>query len=51
MKDFLFFLVDLKPILSYASEVSYCEVDFHNIHWKLHQISIEVKTALEQEVI
>ena len=53
LKDALVFLVEahLKPILGYSSKIGHCKVDFHNVHVKLHQISTEVQTVLEQEII
>jgi len=44
LQDALVFLVEpyLKPVLDYFSEISYCEVDFHNVHVKLYWISMEI---------
>jgi len=53
LKDALVFLVEahLKPVLGYSSKVGHCEVDFYNVHVELHQISMEVYMALEQEIV
>ena len=53
LKDTLVFLVEthLKPVLGYSSKVDYCEIDFRNVHVKLHWISAEIQTVLEQEII
>jgi len=44
LKDTLVFLVKahLKLVLGYSSKISYCKVDFCNVHVKLHQVSIEI---------
>ena len=53
LKNTLVFLVEayLKPVLDYSSKIGHCEVDFHNVHIKLCQISMEIQTVLEQEII
>jgi len=53
LQNALVFLVEahLKPVLGYSSEISHCEVDFHNVHVELYQISAEIQTTLEQEII
>ena len=44
MQDVLVSLIEayLKPVLDYSSEISYSEVDFHNVYVELYQISVEV---------
>jgi len=53
LKDTLVFLVEayLKLVLGYSSKIEHCEVDFCNVCVKLHQVSVEIKAILEQEII
>ena len=53
MQDVLVFLVEahLKPVLGYSSKIGHCKVDFCNVYIELYQVSIEIKAALEQEII
>ena len=53
LQDALVFLVEihLKLVLGYSSKIGHCKVDFYNIHIKLHQISVEIKATLKQEII
>jgi len=38
IENFLFFLVKFyfKPVLDYTNEISYCEVDLHNVRGELY---------------
>ena len=53
MQDALVLLIEihLKLVLGYSSKIGHCEVNFYNIHIKLHQISVEIKATLKQEII
>ena len=53
LQDVLVFLVKahFKPVLDYSSEIGHCEVDFHNVHVELCQVSMEIQATLEQEII
>jgi len=53
LQDILVFLVKayLRPVLGYSYEIGHYEVDFHNVHVKLHWISVEIKVTLKQETI
>jgi len=44
LQNALVFLVEphLKLVLGYSSEISHCEVDFHNVHVELYWISMEI---------
>ena len=47
MQNVLVFLVEayFKLVLDYSSEISHCEVDFHNIYIKLHWVSTEIQAT------
>ena len=53
MKNVLVFLVEvhLKPVLGYSSKIGYYKVDFCNVCVELHQVNMEIKMTLEQEII
>jgi len=53
LQDVFVFLVEayLKPVLGDSSKIDYYKVDFHNVYVKLHQISMEIKVILKQEII
>ena len=53
MTNTLFFLVEanFKLVLGHSNQTSHCKVNLYNIYRELHQVSIEIKLALEDKAI
>ena len=53
MQNALIFLVEayLELVLGDSSKICYYEVDFYNVHIKLHRVYTKVEITLEQKII
>jgi len=53
LKDILVLLVEthFKPVLDNSREIDHCKVDLCNVHIKLHNVCMKIKTTLEQKIV
>ena len=53
MKNILVLLVKthFKPVLNDSREIGHCKVDLCNVHIKLHNVCVKIKTTLEQKIV